>query len=80
MPEARSAVLLDLECNPIGYISLKVALSMVKKRGFIKRWVTYLDNYRGVFPENKGRVFWFDLLEPLNVPERYLLKMSIIVK
>lgn len=81
MPTRKCAVLLNMDCKPLGFIRLKTALSIINQTyNGLRRWVTFMDDYAGTFPEVKGKVYWFDLLQPLNIPEKYLLKTEMVVQ
>lgn len=72
--ELDSAALIDVEDNVIGFISLYVAKQIIEQKTSdgARRWVHFHKNYKGVLPKFDGLMFWFDVINPLNVPERYL--------
>jgi len=79
LPKLKQAVLMNKDCDAIGMIHIITAADIInqgKKTGK-RRWIAFYDNYK-LFPKIEGRTFWFDRLNPLYIPKRYLLDIKII--
>lgn len=82
LPKFECAALMNDKEEFLGLISLQIAKSIISKhQGDYYRWAGFKDEYDcKVFRGYDGPVFWFDIICPLMIPQRYLLRKCKLKK